>query len=168
MTCRIVQKVCKTYDEVKRWGFDYVRDPETGKLGFLARGWRPGQIYATDVCVLPTRAFSGLQFSSSGGQSGRREPVWPTTVGATVTDGSITWTAEEITNDCLLATIVTSDWLADPEFTVSDEQLINVDGVQSVTALISGGTVGGKGEVRNVVTLSNGAIEESVLQVSTE
>lgn len=167
MSCRIIQKVCKTSDEVKRWGFDYVRDPETGKLGFLAHGWCPGQIYAADVCVLPTRAYSGLQFSSSGGQSGRREPLWPTTAGATVTDGSITWTAETITNDSLLATVVLSDWIADPEFTVTDEQLVNTDGVQQVTALISGGVSGRKGEVRNIVTLSNGAIEESVLLVET-
>ena len=89
MACRILQKVCKTAAEAKLWGFDYVRDPETGALGFLARGWRPGQVYPADIVTLPNRAFAGLQFKSSGGQSGRREPTWPTTVGGTVTDGRV-------------------------------------------------------------------------------
>jgi hypothetical protein len=43
--------------------------------------------------------------------------------------------------------------------------LINSSGVQRTSVLVSGGVVGRKYEVVNTVTLSNGAIEESVLQV---
>ena len=165
MACRILQKVCKTFAESKQWGFDYVRDPETGALGFLARAWRAGQVYPANVVVLPNRAFFGLQFSSSGGQSGRKEPNWPTSDGATVVDGSITWTAEELSNDGLQSTIVTSDWEADTGLTLASEELTNTNGVQRTSAIVSGGAPGRKYEVRNIITLSNGAVEESALLV---
>jgi hypothetical protein len=165
VACRIIQKVCKTAAEAKLWGFDYVRDPETGALGFLARAWRPGQVYPADVTVLPNRTFAGLQFVSSGGQSGRREPTWPTSAGGTVTDGSITWTAETLSNDALQSTITLSDWEADTGLTIASEELVNTDGVQRTSVIVGGGAVGRKYEVRNIITLASGAIEESVLLV---
>jgi hypothetical protein len=167
MTCRILQKVCKTDAEVKRYGFDYVRDPQTGELGFLANGWRPGQIYPADAVVLPTISRNGLQYVSSGGQSGTREPSWPQLAGDEVTDGSVTWTAETISNDSCTATIVDSTWSADDSsITIDDELLVNTGGVQATSALVGGGVVGLKYVVTNTVTLSDGAVEESALQVS--
>jgi len=165
MACRIVSKVCKTAGESKLWGFDYARDPETGALAFLARGWRPGQVYAQDAVVLPNLKWAGLEFKGSGGQSGTKEPQWPTVDGATVVDGSITWTAQELSNDSLTAYIEYSDWEADPALTITDEQLISSGGVQRTTVIVSGGAAGKKYEVRNIVTLSNGAVEESALLV---
>jgi len=165
MACRIVSKVCKTAAETKLWGFDYVRDPETGALAFLARGWRPGQVYPADTVVLPNLKFSGLQFKGTGGQSGVREPVWPTVDGATVVDGSITWTAESLSDDSLTSYIDYSDWDADTGITVQEYELVNTGGVQRTSALVSGGVPGKKYEVRNTITLANGAVEQSALMV---
>lgn len=168
MSCRIIQKVCKTAGETKRYGFDFVRDPETGELGFLARGWRPGQIYQANDVVLPSRRSTGLQYSASGGQSGFREPAWPTVAGGTVTDGTITWTAEAIDNDSVRTTISSSAWSADSALTVSDEQLDNTNGVQRVSALVAGGTEGEVYEVTNTATMADGAIEQSIIEVHVE
>jgi hypothetical protein len=166
MTCRVLQEVCKTAAEVKRWGFDYVRNPATGTLGFLANGWRPGQYFPALSAALPTKVFTGLQYSSSGGWAGTIEPRWPATVGATITDGSITWTAEAVSNDSVKATIVDSEWDAPADITITDEQIENTAGRQVVSALIAGGTAGRKYEVKNTVTLSDGAVEVSILEVS--
>lgn len=167
MSCRIVSKVCKTSGESKLWGFDYVRDPDTGELGFLAKGWRPGQLYPINDVVLPNRKFAGLQMKSSGGQSGVKEPLWPTTAGGTVSDGSITWTAEALSNDSLLATITLSAWAVDPlaGLTLSADDMINTNGSQRTWLLVAGGVAGRKYEVKNTITLSNGAVEESALLV---
>jgi len=61
--------------------------------------WAANTAFANGVAVRPTSSFSqpngfrGFNFQSSGGTSGATEPAWPTTIGATVTDGTITWTA---------------------------------------------------------------------------
>jgi len=165
MSCRIIQTVCKTAAEVKRYGFDYVRNPQTGALGFLANGWRPGQPYATGAAVLPTKAFTGLQYSSSGGWSGPAEPRWPGMIGDQIADGSITWTAEAVSNDSVKASIVTSEWEADDVITIDDEQIENTAGRQVVSALVGGGEEGRTYEVTNTVTLSDGAVEVSIIEV---
>ncbi|HEX4439517.1 MAG TPA: putative Ig domain-containing protein [Thermoanaerobaculia bacterium] len=61
--------------------------------------WTASTAFAAGVVVRPASGFNspngfrGFNFQSSGGTSGASEPVWPTTIGATVTDGTITWTA---------------------------------------------------------------------------
>jgi len=62
--------------------------------------WQPNAAFAAGAVVRPSggtgppNGFQGFNFSSSGGTSGATEPTWPTSgVGATVVDGTITWTA---------------------------------------------------------------------------
>ena len=166
MACRILKSVCKTEAETKPWGFDYAGfDAEAGTWGFLARVWAPGAAYDSGVCVRPSSP-TGFQYSASGGHSGANEPRWPKVVGGTVTDGSITWTAEAIGNDSLLATIASSAWSADAGVTADDDALVNTNGLQVVSIQVSGGTSGQVYEVSNVVTLSDGTVEESVLKVT--
>lgn len=166
MSCRVLQKTCKTEGETKRWGFDYGGyDSESGTWSFLVRTWAPGTQFANELTVRPFGFPTGFQYSSSGGWSGLVEPRWPTTVGGTVTDGSITWTCEAISNDSLNATIATSAWSAEAGITVDNDTLTNTEGVQIVTVEVSGGTAGQTFDITNVVTLSDGAVEESVLEV---
>lgn len=55
--------------------------------------WAANTAYNLNDSVTPTVA-NGLKFvATTAGTSGATEPVWPTTVGATVTDGTITWKA---------------------------------------------------------------------------
>jgi hypothetical protein len=168
MSCRITKKVCKTEGETKRWAFDYAGyDTDTGAWAFLVNGWSQGTIFVSDATIRPTFP-TGFQYSSGGGQSGQIEPRWPTTIGGTVADGSITWTCEAIGNDSLDATISSSTWLAETGITAANDDLANTGGVQLASIEVSGGTAGNTYWVANTVTLSDGTIEESVLEVSVE
>lgn len=55
--------------------------------------WLPTTVYPVDKFVFPSNGFAGLVYKSSGGTTGLLPPSWPTTAGATVSDGSVTWTA---------------------------------------------------------------------------
>lgn len=81
--------------------------------------WVTGTVYYKrsdddyDV-ALPT-VFKGLYFKvNNPGLSGGTEPVWPTTIGATVTDGGITW--EAVGYNLMLPTVTIST----STFTASD------------------------------------------------
>lgn len=55
--------------------------------------WAPTTLIALDAFRRPTGA-SSLRFKAiSGGTTGASEPTWPTEVGQTVMDGSVTWEA---------------------------------------------------------------------------
>ncbi|MGA9109108.1 MAG: prepilin-type N-terminal cleavage/methylation domain-containing protein [Smithella sp.] len=73
----------------------------TGDYNNAPTTWSPGTAYSlsssTDppTVVLPTEANrNGYQYINTGaaGTSGATEPPWPTTVGSSVPDGSVTWT----------------------------------------------------------------------------
>ena len=157
MACRVVDQACKTEIERKPWTIDYSR--------FLSRLWAPGTVFAVDIRVRP-RSPTGFQYVSSGGQSGGREPRWiDIGLGDDLEDGSITWTAEAIDNESLIATIVSSTWAAEAGMTVDTDSFINSDGVQSTSVQMVGGTAGTEYDITNTVTLSTGAVEESIVEV---
>lgn len=56
--------------------------------------WAASTAYSTNDKRCPTTANrKGYQYqATTGGTSGSTEPTWPTDVGGTVTDGSVTWT----------------------------------------------------------------------------
>lgn len=62
--------------------------------GGTSAQWVTATSYPANTVIRPT-AENGLAYQSSGGTSGVTEPTWPTTLGATVTDNGITWTAIE-------------------------------------------------------------------------
>jgi hypothetical protein len=75
------------------FGWDLTGTPLSFPTPDLIGNWNATTSFAAGLYAMPTPAKNaGLYFSSSGGTSGSTEPTWPTTVGATVTDGSITWT----------------------------------------------------------------------------
>ncbi len=70
--------------------YTYPSDLSTTPVGT----WVSGQSYITGSVVVPTN-FGAFLYKNNGaaGVSGNSEPTWPTTVGGTVVDGTITWTA---------------------------------------------------------------------------
>jgi hypothetical protein len=55
---------------------------------------RGGRTYATNDIVRPLRPNGFYAVCTTAGHTAMREPVWPTTEGVTVQDGSITWTMQ--------------------------------------------------------------------------
>jgi hypothetical protein len=76
----------------------------TGKNGIWTRdplasskpAWATSTAYALNDLRMPTSAKeNGIYYKcTTAGTSGATEPVWPTTIGATVADGTAVWTAE--------------------------------------------------------------------------
>jgi hypothetical protein len=54
--------------------------------------WRAGASYTAGFVVEPDVLLFAYE-ATTAGVSGTTEPVWPTTAGATVTDGTVVWTA---------------------------------------------------------------------------
>ena len=59
--------------------------------------WYPSTLYEPYQYVKPSTPNNYQYVCVSGGISGTVEPTWPTTVGATVTDGTCTWACEALT-----------------------------------------------------------------------
>ena len=106
--------------------------------------WLPGHSYAhtTPSQVAPaTINGSWFQATSGTGNSGLTEPAWPTTTGATVVDGAITWTNQGPIFSKLAinaggsggpnlggtVSIVFQDSQTAPSFNVSDNYIYNTD-----------------------------------------
>lgn len=65
----------------------------TFTCGVQAAAWQANTNYALNAIVRPTTP-NGRRYiaTADAGSSAGSEPTWPTTVGATVVDGGITWT----------------------------------------------------------------------------
>lgn len=129
---------------------------------YLANQWVRGGEFQTGERIRGSRATStGFEYeATTGGVSGRVRPVFPTTVGLTVRDGSIVWTARAITTASLRATILTSLFPAVDGLTLSNQS--DADLVHTI--YVAGGISWSTYEVPNRVTLSNapGEIIEKV------
>jgi len=99
--------------------------------------WRPNEVYDASEFVRPTRG-NGFSFVSNGGTSGSREPVWPKTLGATVIDGSVTWTCM-VAADNGLNPISAPTAVPDPGLSVSS---LIVSEFTNLLADYTGGTDG--------------------------
>lgn len=67
---------------------------DCGSFWFASTAYASGQVIVTR---------QGYQYRSGGGTSHTAPPNWPTTIGATITDGSITWTCERLNTIALHA-----------------------------------------------------------------
>jgi len=64
------------------------------KIGENYTTWRPSTAYNAGALVKPTAGSNSFFYEcTTAGTSGSTEPTWPTTDGATVTDGTVVWTA---------------------------------------------------------------------------
>lgn len=65
---------------------------------YPAVGWTASAQYVRNRILLPGNGYQYRNLTATGvGRSGTTQPTWPTTIGATVTDGSITWSCEQLT-----------------------------------------------------------------------
>ena len=119
---------------------------------------QPNFPYASGAHVRPIDGGTGWQYQSSGGVTNGDdfEPQWPTEEGGTVVDGSLTWTAEDITFDSLRYRIASVEWTAPDGITLSDESVIDQPAMQEVRVTVAGGTAGQKYRIVGVVTTTTG------------
>lgn len=69
-------------------------------LTLTPEAWIASTAYTAGELVVKTGLLSEFQYyCTTAGTSGSTEPAWPTTVGSTVTDGSITWTCQTLAVD---------------------------------------------------------------------
>lgn len=121
---------------------------------YLGRTWRPGERFIAATFVRPTRP-NGFEYEcTTAGQTAYREPQqWPTTVGAMLIDGSVTWTCRAIGNSAV-DTISISVWTADVGLTLAGQQ---VNATKQLTSVrISAGLAGQDYTVENEVTTASG------------
>jgi hypothetical protein len=163
MACVFTAEECKAAGEKVPYAFNWTLQ--------LARKWEVNAPYAADVKVRPsTEALqTGFEYSSSGGQSnGASEPRWPTRLGGTVRDGSITWTAEALTVNSLLETIASSVWDVPTGLTGTGEVTTSTAGQQATEVVIADGTPGQVYEVVNEITTSSGNEYQAVLELTID
>lgn len=134
-----------------------VKDPDETRsvvLSFYAscaNFWRPNEIYDDGEYVRPAGKGNGYAFEcTTPGTSSSREPVWPTVIGRTVTDGSVVWTCRAALNNGLSE-------ISDPEATAPDGISVVTPLVGEYTNLLvdyTGGTLGASYDVKFTVTIN--------------
>jgi len=126
----------------------------------LEYDWSPSTAYDSGDYVRPSIG-NGFEYEcTTGGQTSPREPVWPTTVAGTVTDGSITWTARAFSTNA-------TDTISSANVEVSSGLVAGspvVDGSVVIVA-VSGGSSGGCYIVSIEATTSAGEVIEEKIQV---
>lgn len=71
-------------------------------LGADAVAWVGGQARAAGYLAIPTVPNGRYYEVTTGGTTGATEPVWPTAAGATVSDGTVTWTCRAFRHTFLI------------------------------------------------------------------
>jgi len=127
MSCQTIQSECV------RLG---ARIPITLDFSqFAARSWRRGAIFASQVRI--RGKTPGFEYEAlSTGQTGQREPTWPSTIGETVVDGSVTWETKAISDASFRKTLSLVEWDAPVGITVSGELIVAANGEQTATAYL--------------------------------
>lgn len=64
-----------------------------GKRFITYDPWLASTAYVANQGAIPVRQ-NGYYYIGTAGTTGAAEPVWPTTIGATVVDGGVTWTCQ--------------------------------------------------------------------------
>lgn len=72
-------------------------------------GWVKNTSYGLNVQVVPFVNNGYFYRASIAGASGSTEPTWPKTIGTTVTDNTVTWTCAGVTDDLVLARLITAE-----------------------------------------------------------
>lgn len=129
----------------------------------LANVWKAGTTYATTSRIRPNRSTGYEYECTTAGQSANREPSdWPIVIGATKTDGSVTWTCRALSTSSLRTTVASVTWNADTGITVSGQTLTG----QIAAAYIEGGTDGEDYTVLIKATMADGTSTTAVCILS--
>lgn len=160
MTCDLA-----LLDEPLCLGVGGVEPVDINLVPACATKWEPGRVYAAGIRVRPDRRPAGFEYEATAGQTGAREPRWPTTEGSTIADGSITWTARAISNQSLSRTISTAAWEAPAGVTVVTSSVVNAAGAQRAIAYLQGDAAG-QYNVVVTLTFSDGSVLKRNLQVT--
>jgi hypothetical protein len=136
------------------------KDPETTEefgvdfTARLTRWWEPRRDTSTSTRVR-SRMRAGYEYEcTTGGQTGLKEPLWPTTVGQTVQEGSVTWTCRAISTASLTSTVSGVVWTPDTGITSASPSLAG----QVAISNLSGGSDGIDYEVKVAATLADGRV----------
>jgi len=167
MTCVHVEEVCKTPGEIRDYSIRWTNET----FNF----WASGEQYSLADRVRPSVA-NGYEYQcSQAGQTAQSteetdaEPIWPTTLGGAVTDGSVIWTAVAISTTGLRKTIASSTWTVEDEsIEVEDSTFVSTAGKQSTSVKISGGDDGEVWDAVNHVVFSDGTELDAILRVTIE
>lgn len=136
---------------------------------FLANQRQPGTAVASGAIVRPARRrATGLQYrcTTAGVTSGQPTDRlrWPTTAAATLTDGSVVWTAEAMTSASLRTSVSADDWPTVTGLTFGTTS--NADLIY--TLLVSGGTSGQTYDIEHEITCANGEKEQQIVRMAVE
>ena len=166
--CIETLKVCQGANERQDYAFNVTDE--------LAIRWQANRTYQTGQTVRPNELpGTGYEYvatvadSSGGMSSGAAEPTWPKTLGGTVVDGSVTWTAQIPTFDGLRDRIDTVSWDTTSEtgdLLLTDPVEQDLPGLQEVRIWVSGGTLGETYDCWVLITTESGAIYECRLEVT--
>lgn len=102
-----------------------------------ANFWRPNEQFSGSEYVRPNIG-TGFAYQASAGTSGNREPRWPTTLAATVIDGSVTWTCAPASINGLNAVSAASAVSSPTGVTISG---VAVSETTKILATYAGGSV---------------------------
>lgn len=88
------------------------------KLGMYASGkWAPGIALVAGWRVIPSSPNGYLYQATITGTTGGTEPTWPTTIGQTVVDGTVTWlcVSTDLTSADMTWDDINSEWTGLPD-----------------------------------------------------
>lgn len=98
------------------FGFDWSR--------WLANARRSGAAVAAGYCIRPGKP-NGFEYVATAGVTGSEEPVWPTEIGASVDDGSVSWVCQAASSSSLASLVSSAVWTPDSPVTVSDQTVLS-------------------------------------------
>lgn len=167
MALKVVTTIGLRVGERKPYGFDLTK--------FCTNHWSEGEIYDADEVVRPReiadggKGPTGLEYKvTQAGQCTDIEPVWPTTNAATVTCGTVIFTAQPISNASLTKTIGASTWSCSLASIVLDDDAVESSDGEQKTAVFIEATEAFTTpvEVVNHVTFGDGHEEDFAIKVS--
>jgi hypothetical protein len=119
-----------------------------------ARRRRPDTDVSLNTIVRSQRVPGWQYRATTAGHTGGKEPRWPIVELGTVIDGSVEWTAEQVTQQSLQRTLSTVSWSTTSGLTIG---AASTSATES-TVLISGGVDGQDYEVLCAATCSDGTL----------
>jgi hypothetical protein len=160
--CIQISKKCQHVEAKLDYGFDWTRE--------FSRLWKRDASFGMGVAVRPLGDPTGFEYVVTvAGHSGAEEPAWPRALGGTITDGSITWTAQAISVVSLIEQIANDNWTHAPTG-VSVEPVVPVNeaGLQQTAAICSLGAVGETYVIENEVITTLGLEYMARLELTIE